>query len=64
MPHRRRSTTLTVALLSGLLALASAAAAAGWSLPGRDDVAEPRPELVRALHAAADAARADAGLAP
>jgi hypothetical protein len=44
--------------------LTGSAAAAGWLLPGVDDVAEPRPELVAALHAAADAARAAAGLAP
>jgi len=52
-----------LAWLSCLL-LAGAAAAAGWLLPGVDDVAEPRPDLVAALHLAADAARAAAGLAP
>jgi hypothetical protein len=39
------------------------AGAGGWLLPGVDDVVEPRPALVTALHRAADAARAQAGLA-
>jgi len=36
-------------------------AAGGWLFPGVDDVAEPAPELVGALHAAANQARAAHG---
>jgi len=66
-PRRRRAlrgrAPAAAALLAALL-LAAAEAGGGWLLGGVDDVAEPRPELVAALHHAADAARAAHGLAP
>lgn len=49
--------------LLALLAIARATAG-GWLLGGVDDVAEPRPALAAALHAAADAARAAHGVGP
>jgi hypothetical protein len=63
-PRVRRAATLLAALVVVLVsghALAQAGVG-GWLLPGIDDVAEPRPALVAALHRAADAARAQAGL--
>jgi hypothetical protein len=63
-PARSRAYPALWALLIALQAFAFAlAAAGGWLLPGIDDVAEPRPEVAAALHRAADAARAAAGLA-
>jgi hypothetical protein len=52
------------ALLIVAQTLAAGGSTGGWLLAGVDDVAEPRPALVAALHAAADAARAKAGMAP
>lgn len=59
---RRVPRRVVVALLAGLAMVR--AAAGGWLLSGVDDVAEPRPELAAALHAAADAVRGAHGLSP
>ncbi len=58
---RARATFAPVLAVLGLV-LGPVGHAAGWLLPGLDDVPEPHPELVVHLHDAADAARAAAGL--
>lgn len=63
--HRWRARpSVALHTLAWLMAFATAAASAGWSLPGIDDLEELHPELAHALHLAADAARAAHGLAP
>lgn len=62
MPIERRPPL--AALVAALALLAAPAFAEGWRLDGLEPPAEPEPALVADLHAAANAARRDAALAP
>lgn len=63
---RRLATPWLLVVMLGLAAAGtfSLAQGTGWLLGGLDDVTEPRPDLVAALHAAADEARATQRLPP